>query len=107
MAGIAAIALSSDKVADVANQHQGRRLGKRIQKHRCWVQNDQYLAFLDLLKSAYRRIIEADSILEAVAVKRTWWDGKMLLQPWEVGEPKIGHHNLFVLDRFDHIFGCL
>jgi len=102
---VAAIALPGHGIADGAYQHQGRRLGERIEERRARVGNDQHVAFLDLLKPADRRAVEPDPVLKTVAVERARRHTEVLPQTGKIGEPQIDHRDLVVLDRLQDILG--
>src|SRR5262249_31004507 len=91
VASVAAIGLAGDGVPDVADQDQRCRRGERVEERRGRVRDDQHVAFLDLLKSAYRGTVEADALLESISIDRAWRDGEMLPNAGQVGKAQIDH----------------
>ena len=105
VAGVAAVRFAGERVADVADQDQGRCRGIRVEEGRGRIRHDQHVAFLDLLKAADRRPVEANAFFHGILVERARRDRKMLPSAGQVGKAQVDHSNVVVLHRLEYVLG--
>src|SRR6516165_6464544 len=104
-ARIARVRLTGHWIAHVTSETDGRHIGKRIEKRRFRIRDQQHVRLVDGLESADARSVEADTVLENVFAELVGGDGEMLPQSGHIAELKIDDLDLIVLCKFHNIAG--
>ena len=103
IARVAGIVLAGDRIADIADHHEGLRLQEGIDEGRVGHGLDEHVALVDRLPAPDARAVEAEALLEGVLVDLVGRHGKMLPLPGEVHEAQVDHFDFFFLNEGDDV----
>ena len=90
-AWILRVGLLGDRIGDLADERQRRRLGKRIEDRRSGVRHQQHVRLRDPLPAANRRTVEAEAVVERGLVERPDRQRHVLPRPEQVAELQVDH----------------
>src|SRR6516165_2083731 len=104
-ARIARVRLAGHWITHVTGETDGRHIGKRIEKGRFRIGDQQHVRLVDGLESADARSVEADTVFKNVFAELVGGDREMLPQSGHIAELKIDDLDLVVLCKFHNIAG--
>ena len=107
VARVAAVGLAGDRVPDVADQHQRRHRGERIEERAVRIGEQEHVALLDRLEPADRRAVEADALLEDVGRELLGRHCEVLPHAGQIDESQIDRLDRLLLDERHHILGFI
>ena len=93
LARVARVALARDRVGDLADQRQRRRLGARVENGRARIGHQQHVRLGDPLPAADRGAVEAEPVLERVRAERAQRQRHVLPRPEQVAELEVDHRD--------------
>ena len=102
MPGVTAVEIPAHRIAYVADDAQRRHGGERIDETRVRVRDQQHVAFIDHLKAANARAVEAYALRESILAELPGRNGEMLPEPGQVHEFQVNYLNAFLLDKLNH-----
>ena len=88
-ARVAAVELLGHRVVDVADHHQRLVLRERIEEGGGLVRHQQHVGGVDLLEAADRGAVEAQALVDRVALEGGGREGGVLPHPGQVGEAQV------------------
>ena len=105
IADVAGIELPGDRIADVADQYQGRHRREGIEEGRRGIGDDHHVTFMNFLETADGRSVEADALGKGFIVQAPRRQREVLPDPGQIREAHVHHADIVVLDRLEDVFG--
>jgi hypothetical protein len=87
------VRFARDRVGDLADEGEGRRLGRRVEDRRRRVGDEEHVGVLDRLPAAHRGPVEAEPVVERRLVERRERQGHVLPGPEQVAELQVDHRD--------------
>ena len=103
---ITGVGFAGDRIGDIADEHQGGHLEKRIDFRRCCIRNHQHVAGVDGLPSADAGAVEAEAVFEAAFVQFTDGHAEVLPHARKIHETQIYDLYAVFLCHCQYLFWC-